>query len=114
MALFTPVGSHRGTVLQATCFKGHLQAHYDLLCNHREKLNSVGPQTLLGANSIRQWDAERRPMDIVVITMNCLSRDGLISEAIITEGSERQRDLVEFQVQYGEKKNKEGDVKTLK
>ena len=53
-------------------------------------------------------------MDIVVITMNCLSREGLISEAIITEGSERQRDLVEFQVQYGEKKNKEGDVKTLK
>lgn len=99
MALFTPLGSHQGTVLQAMCFKGHLQAHDDLLYNHREKLNSVRPQTLPGANSIRQWDAEGRPLDTVIITMNFLSSEGLTSEAIITEGSERQRDLVEFQVQ---------------
>lgn len=48
---------HRGTISQATCFKGHVQTRLDLLHNDREELHSNNPWTLPGVNNIKM-DAE--------------------------------------------------------
>lgn len=79
-----------------------------------ERNSSVDPQTLPGANNIRLWDVEGHLPGIEVITMNFLSTAGLIRVRPLLRRSHKDKGTLQFQVNYGEQKNKEGDVKTLK